>query len=129
MASAARKQTTPQALAGVDTQEALEAFRDPRWRLGTLYSIRTRDGSVIKFTPRPQQARIIDLIYRQGVRADHHPEGEAAWLLDALGRHLRGPALLRVGAADFADRSDHRGRPPEAARYRNGGLRLARPRA
>ncbi len=56
------------------------------------------------------------------LQADHHPESEAAWLLDALGRHLRGPALLRVGAADFADRPDHRGRPAEAPRYRNGGL-------
>ena len=57
MASEARKQTVPQAAAGVDTQQALEAFRDPLWRLSTLYSIRTRDGTVIKFTPRPQQAR------------------------------------------------------------------------
>jgi hypothetical protein len=68
MWNAAGKQAVPQAAAGVDTQEALEAFRDPLWRLGTLYSIRTRDGSVIKFTPRPQQAQIIDLIYRQGCR-------------------------------------------------------------
>ena len=68
MASAARKQAVPQAAAGVDTQQALEAFRDPVWRLGALYSIRTRDGSVIKFAPRPQQAQIIDLIYRQGCR-------------------------------------------------------------
>ena len=68
MASAARKQAVPQAAAGVDTQQALEAFRDPVWRLERLYSIRTRDGSVIKFAPRPQQAQIIDLIYRQGCR-------------------------------------------------------------
>ena len=57
MANAARKQAVPQATAGVDTQAALEAFRDPCWRLSNLYSIRTRDGSVIKFAPRPQQAR------------------------------------------------------------------------
>ncbi|MGB7789571.1 MAG: hypothetical protein WBL39_00030, partial [Terrimicrobiaceae bacterium] len=68
MASASRKQAVPQAAAGVDTQEALEAFRDPCFRLSRLYSIRTRDGSVIKFAPRPQQAQIIDLIYRQGCR-------------------------------------------------------------
>ena len=49
-------------------RQALEAFRDPVWRLSRLYSIRTRDGSVIKFTPRPQQRQIIDLIYRQGCR-------------------------------------------------------------
>ena len=102
MVSAARKQAIPQA-AGVDTQQALEAFRDPCFRLSRLYSIRTRDGSVIKFAPRPQQAQIIDLILPERVQADHHPEGEAARLLDALGRHLRGPALLRVGAANFAN--------------------------
>ena len=68
MASEARKQAVPQAAAGVDTQQALEAFRDPVWRLERLYSIRTRDGAVIKFAPRPQQAQIIDLIYRQGCR-------------------------------------------------------------
>ena len=68
MASASRKQAVPQAAAGVDTEAALEAFRDPCFRLSRLYSIRTRDGSVIKFAPRPQQAQIIDLIYRQGCR-------------------------------------------------------------
>ena len=67
MASEARKQTVPQA-AVIDTEEALEAFRDPVWRLERLYSIRTRDGSVIMFAPRPQQAQIIDLIYRKGCR-------------------------------------------------------------
>ena len=68
MASASRKQAVPQALAGVDTEQALLAFRDPCWRLERLYSIRTRDGSVIRFAPRAQQAQIIDLIYRQGCR-------------------------------------------------------------
>ena len=68
MSNVAKKQAVPRAAAGVDTQEALEAFRDPVWRLERLYSIRTRDGSVIKFAPRPQQAQIIDLIYRQGCR-------------------------------------------------------------
>jgi hypothetical protein len=48
MANAARKQAGPQSF-GIDTQEALEAFRDPCWRLGNLYSIRTRDGAIIKF--------------------------------------------------------------------------------
>ena len=68
MWNASRKQAVPQAAAGIDTQQALEAFRDPVWRLERLYSIRTRDGSVIKFAPRPQQAQIIDLIYRKGCR-------------------------------------------------------------
>ena len=53
---------------GISKDEALEAFRDPCWRLSNLYSIRTRDGSIIKFRPRPQQAQIIDLIYRHGCR-------------------------------------------------------------
>jgi hypothetical protein len=68
MASASRKQAIPQAVPGIDTKEALEAFRDPVWRLERLYSIRTRDGAVITFAPRPQQRQIIDLIYRQGCR-------------------------------------------------------------
>jgi hypothetical protein len=68
MSNASRKQAVPQALAGVDTEQALLAFRDPCWRLERLYSIRTRDGAVVKFAPRPQQAQIIDLIYRQGYR-------------------------------------------------------------
>ena len=50
------------------TQAALEAFRDPCWRLNNLYSIRTRGGSIIKFRPRPQQRQIIDLIYQQGCK-------------------------------------------------------------
>ena len=68
MASASRKQAVPQAAADVDTRQALEAFRDPVWRLECLYSIRARDGSVIKFAPRPQQRQIIDMIYRQDCR-------------------------------------------------------------
>lgn len=52
-----------------DNEAALEkALRDPCLRLGSLYSIRTRDGSIIKFHPRPQQQQIINLIYRQGCR-------------------------------------------------------------
>jgi hypothetical protein len=34
----------PQLLQGASEGQVLEAFRDPHWRLGTLYSIRTRDG-------------------------------------------------------------------------------------
>src|SRR5262245_26403832 len=67
IANASGKQAVPQA-SGIDKEAALEAFRDPCWRLGNLYSIRTRDGSIIKFRPRPQQRQIIDLIYRRGCR-------------------------------------------------------------
>ncbi|MGA7214990.1 MAG: hypothetical protein WBX20_12345 [Terrimicrobiaceae bacterium] len=52
---------------GIDEEAGLEAFRDPRWRLGNLYSIRTREGFIIPLRPRPQQQQIIDL-YRQGCR-------------------------------------------------------------
>jgi hypothetical protein len=52
----------------IDAEVALERFRDPLWRLSTLYSIRTRHGAIIKFRPRPQQRQIIDVIYRQGCR-------------------------------------------------------------
>jgi hypothetical protein len=44
MARVASKQADPQP-SGIDEKAALEAFRDPLWRLGNLYSIRTRDGS------------------------------------------------------------------------------------
>src|SRR4029077_4441354 len=47
---------------------ALDAFSDPCWRLTNLYAIRTRDGSIIRFQPRPQQQQIIDLIYRRDCR-------------------------------------------------------------
>ena len=67
MARVASKQAGPLP-SGVDEAAALEAFRDPCWRLDNLYSIRTRDGSIIKFRPRPQQRQIIDLIYRQDCR-------------------------------------------------------------
>ena len=56
----ARPQASPQT--GIDEDAALEAFRSPTWRLNSLYSIRTRDGSVIPFRPRPQQQQIIELI-------------------------------------------------------------------
>ena len=49
-------------------EAALEAFRDPCWRLGHLYSIRTREGAIIPFRPRLQQQQIIHLIYRQDYR-------------------------------------------------------------
>ena len=57
MASTTSKQAIPQAALGIDEEAAFEAFLDPLWRLGNLYSIRTRDGSIIKFRPRPQQRR------------------------------------------------------------------------
>ena len=66
--SQARRPAAPQMLAGVSEEEALEAFRDPCWRLSRFYSIRTCDGAVIKFSPHPQQREIIDLIYRQAYR-------------------------------------------------------------
>jgi hypothetical protein len=66
-AAAAKKQAGQQPF-GIDEEAVLEAFRDPCWRLDNLYSIRTRDGAIIKFRPRPQQRQIIDLIYRQGCR-------------------------------------------------------------
>ena len=107
MASAARKQAVPQISPGVDTEAAMEAFSDPTWRLNHLYSIRTRDGSVIKFTPPPSATPRYRPAIPAGLSPDHHPEGEAAWLLDALGRHLRGPTLLRVGAANLTDRPNY----------------------
>src|SRR5215475_8767381 len=62
----ANKRASP--LPGISEDAALEAFSDPCWRLDTLFSIRTRDGSIIPFRPRPQQQQIINLIYRRGCR-------------------------------------------------------------
>ena len=45
-----------------------DKFRDPIWRISNLYSIRTRDGKVIPFRPRPQQQRVLEMIYRQGLK-------------------------------------------------------------
>jgi hypothetical protein len=42
------------AAVGISEERALEAFRDSCWRLNNLYSIRTRDGTITKFRPRPQ---------------------------------------------------------------------------
>jgi hypothetical protein len=67
MANATGKQAVRQAASGIDEEAALEAFRDPLW-LGNLYSIRNREGFIIKFHPRPQQRQIIDLIYWQRCR-------------------------------------------------------------
>ena len=107
-----------QAASGIDEEAALEAFRDPCWRLGNLYSIRTRDGSIIKFRPRQQQRQIIDLIYRQGCRRIIILKARQLGFSTLLGRRLRGPALLRDGPADLADRPDAGGREAEAAGHR-----------
>jgi hypothetical protein len=46
----------------------LQRFRDPVWRLSNLYAIRTRDGKVVPFRPRPQQLQVLQMIYRQGLK-------------------------------------------------------------
>lgn len=50
------------------TLPAKEKFRDPVWRISNLYSIRTRDGKVIPFRPRPQQVQVLDMIFRLGLK-------------------------------------------------------------
>jgi nucleoid-associated protein YgaU len=46
----------------------IEKFRDPIWRISNLYSIRERGGKVIPFRPRPQQAQVLDMIFRRGLK-------------------------------------------------------------
>ena len=46
----------------------LQRFRDPVWRISNLYAIRTRDGKVVPFRPRPQQLQVLQMIYRQGLK-------------------------------------------------------------
>ena len=66
----------------------LQRFRDPVWRISNLYAIRTRDGKVVPFRPRPQQLQVLQMIYRQGLKADCDPQGPTTWILDALRYHL-----------------------------------------
>lgn len=61
-------QPIPQAATEADAEALLDKLQSPTWRLSNLYSIRTRDGSVIPFRPRPQQRQIIEMIYRQGCK-------------------------------------------------------------
>ncbi|MGA9580024.1 MAG: hypothetical protein WBV90_20600 [Terrimicrobiaceae bacterium] len=44
----------------------IEAFQDPIWRISNLYSIRIRDGSVIRFRPRPQQLAVLEMLFSHG---------------------------------------------------------------
>jgi hypothetical protein len=46
----------------------IDKFRDPIWRISNLYSIRTRDVKVIPFRPRPQQAQVLEMIFKQGLK-------------------------------------------------------------
>ena len=117
-----RKQAVPQARQALTRRQALEAFRDPVWRLERLYSIRTRDGSVIKFAPRPQQAQIIDLIYRQGCRRIIILKARQLGFSTLLGVICADRLCFGMGQQISADRPDHRGRPAEAARYRRWWL-------
>jgi hypothetical protein len=79
----------------------IDKFRDPIWRISNLYSIRTRDGKVIPFRPRPQQSQVLDMIFRRGLKRIAS-QGTPDRVLDASWRHLRGPALLEHGKADLA---------------------------
>jgi hypothetical protein len=45
----------------------LQRFRDPVWRISNLYAIRTREGKVVPFRPRPQQLQVLQMIYRGSV--------------------------------------------------------------
>jgi hypothetical protein len=46
----------------------IDKFRDPIWRISILYSIRTRDGKVIPFRPKSQQAQVLEMIFSQGLK-------------------------------------------------------------
>ena len=46
----------------------LKQFKDPVFRISNLYSIRTREGKVIPFRPRPQQLQVLDMLYRQKLK-------------------------------------------------------------
>ena len=44
----------------------IETFQDPLWRISNLYSIGIRDGSVIRFRPRPQQRAVLEMLFVHG---------------------------------------------------------------
>ena len=47
----------------------IDELSNPLWRLRSLYHIKdAADGRVIPFTPRPEQQRVYDMIFKQGVR-------------------------------------------------------------
>jgi len=45
------------------TKEQLALFRDPRWRLRNLYSIRCADGTVKPFRPNSEQEKVMEAFY------------------------------------------------------------------
>ena len=98
-----KETSSPASGAGVDTEAGAGGFPGSRLATGAaLLDPHTRRvGNQVCAAPAAGSDHRPDLPAR--LQADHHPQSEAAWLLDALGRHLRGPALLRVGPADFAD--------------------------
>ena len=47
----------------------IDELSNPLWRLRSLYHIKdAADGRVIPFAPRPEQQRVYDMIFKQGVR-------------------------------------------------------------
>jgi hypothetical protein len=123
MANVTGKQAVPQTASGIDEETALEAFRDPCWRLGHLYSIRTREGAIIPFRPRQQQLQIIDLIYRRGCRRVIILKARQLGFSTLLGVVCADPSCFGMGQQISLVDQTLEGRPPEAARHRAGGLR------
>ena len=58
-----------------------QLFRDPIWRISNLYSIRTRDGQIIPFHPRPQQ---LELLGMAPEKYEHGADDELTELLIKL---------------------------------------------
>ena len=67
----------------------LQRFRDPIWRISNLYAIRTRDGKVVPFRPRPQQLQVLQMIYRQGFKriVIRWFESDIRWLREGVEIH------------------------------------------
>lgn len=58
----------PDAAPPAGLSAALAALKDPLWRLDHLYRITDRRGRAIPFRMNPQQRRVAEAVYRDGVR-------------------------------------------------------------
>jgi hypothetical protein len=71
---------------------------DPLWRLAHLYNLkRADDGRVIKFTPRPEQQRVFEMIYAQKLRRIIILKARRLGMSTAIDLMLADAALFNAG--------------------------------
>jgi hypothetical protein len=102
----------------------IDKFRDPIWRISSLYSIRRHNGKVIPFRPRPQQQQVIERVSTQGLMRIVILKARQLGFSTLLGVIYTDQLLLDYRQADLAHRQDARGCPPEAEKHCRTGIRL-----